>query len=313
MQRDRFPPEVARQLKWYVYRLIDPRNGETFYVGKGQGDRVFQHAKGALEATPDEDNVDLKSSRLKAIRAAGLDVGHLIHRHNIEDEDVAFQIEAALIEAYPGLTNKVDGHGTGDYGCRHVEQIIMEYSAETFEIREPLILVSISKSYQEEGVSAYDAARAAWRINKRNAETFGLVLAHCQGIVVGAFRPKKWLSATRDNFSWLAKDFEDRFGFEGDPAEPEVEKLYIGKRVPDKFRRKGAANPVRFVSEITSTPPEPNRGSLAEAIRRSFAVLGGVDLEIPPRGPMREPPDFRSSDYDPDPAASGPAPPASNR
>lgn len=30
-----FPEEVARQLKTYVYRLIDPRNGETFYVGKG--------------------------------------------------------------------------------------------------------------------------------------------------------------------------------------------------------------------------------------------------------------------------------------
>jgi uncharacterized protein len=45
MERDTFPAEVAAQLKWYVYRLIDPRNGETFYVGKGRADRVFQHAK----------------------------------------------------------------------------------------------------------------------------------------------------------------------------------------------------------------------------------------------------------------------------
>jgi hypothetical protein len=36
-----FPPGVAEKLKTYVYRLIDPRNGETFYVGKGKGDRVF--------------------------------------------------------------------------------------------------------------------------------------------------------------------------------------------------------------------------------------------------------------------------------
>ena len=39
--RDSFPAGVAEQLKWYVYRLIDPRNGETFYVGKGQKNRVL--------------------------------------------------------------------------------------------------------------------------------------------------------------------------------------------------------------------------------------------------------------------------------
>ncbi len=32
--------------------------------------------------------------------------------------------------------------------------------------------------------------------------------------------------------------------------------------------------------------------NLYEAIRRRFAPLGGVELEIPPRGPAREPPDF---------------------
>jgi len=34
--------------KYYVYRLVDPRTLHTFYVGKGCGDRVFQHAKGVL-------------------------------------------------------------------------------------------------------------------------------------------------------------------------------------------------------------------------------------------------------------------------
>ena len=40
MAIDRFPQEVIEALGHYVYRLIDPRNGETFYVGKGQGDRM---------------------------------------------------------------------------------------------------------------------------------------------------------------------------------------------------------------------------------------------------------------------------------
>ena len=39
-----FSQEVSDKLKYYVYRLIDPRNGDTFYVGKGKGNRVFAHA-----------------------------------------------------------------------------------------------------------------------------------------------------------------------------------------------------------------------------------------------------------------------------
>ena len=58
MTRDRLPEEVAKQLKWYVYRLIDPRNGETCYVGKGKGDRVFVHARGENKGELTQDNED---------------------------------------------------------------------------------------------------------------------------------------------------------------------------------------------------------------------------------------------------------------
>jgi hypothetical protein len=247
MQRDRFPPGVAAQLKWYVYRLIDPRNGETFYVGKGHGDRVFQHVKGDIRSTGESS--DLKTNRIHAIRATGLEVCHVIHRHNIESEDIALQIEAALIDAYPGLTNEIGGHNSGDYGCRHVEQIIAEYAAEPFLVKQPLVLISIGRTYPADGLSVYDSVRAAWRINREKAERFDLVLAHRFGIVVGAFRPERWVAATKENFPWMTRDFPGRIGFIGLPAKPEVESLYIKKRVPERFRQRGAANPVRFISE----------------------------------------------------------------
>ncbi len=39
--------------------------------------------------------------------------------------------------------------------------------------------------------------------------------------------------------------------------------------------------------------PQPKRpGNLAEAIHSRFAPLGGMELELPPREPMREPPTF---------------------
>ena len=36
----------------------------------------------------------------------------------------------------------------------------------------------------------------------------------------------------------------------------------------------------------------PEQENLASAIRARFAPLGGVELEIPPRSPMRKPPRF---------------------
>ena len=247
MERESFPPGVAERLNWYVYRLIDPRNGETFYVGKGRDNRIFQHVKGALSATDDEDATDLKFQRIKDITAAGLAVAHVIHRHGIENEDVAFQIEAALIDAYPGLTNKASGHGSGDYGCRHAEEIVNEYAAQPFEAAEPLILISIARTYEDEDTDIYRAVRGCWRIDVSRAKNFNLVLAHRRGVVVGAFRPEDWLPATKANFPWLDADIPGRAGFVGSPAEAETAGLYLRKRVPDMYRAKGAANPIRFV------------------------------------------------------------------
>jgi uncharacterized protein len=100
-------------------------------------------------------------------------------------------------------------------------------------------------------LSVYDSVRAAWRINKERARDFHLVLAHREGIVVGAFRPDRWLDVTRDRFPWLRQEFPGRCGFEGQPA-ADVESLYLDKRVPDEYRKKGAANPIRFVELLVS-------------------------------------------------------------
>lgn len=40
---DNFSEETIKNLKSYVYKLIDPRDGKVFYVGKGKGNRVFSH------------------------------------------------------------------------------------------------------------------------------------------------------------------------------------------------------------------------------------------------------------------------------
>jgi hypothetical protein len=131
MHITKFPHEVTTELACYVYRLIDPRNGETFYVGKGSGDRIFHHCIADAKYLEGSEFGN-KLKRIREIRALGLDVGHIIHRHGMDDA-TASEVEAALIDAYVGLTNLVAGAQSDTRGSMHVTEIINRYSAETAE------------------------------------------------------------------------------------------------------------------------------------------------------------------------------------
>lgn len=250
MPTDNFPPGVADKLKWYVYRLIDPRNGETFYVGKGQGERVFEHARGAVLASDQNEVSDPKLQRIKDIQLAGLEVSHIIHRHGLTTSRIAYEVEAALIDAYPGLSNKVRGIGSADYGSRHVAEIIAEHTADEFKVAEPLMCISINNRYYTH--STYDAVRCAWRVDIHKAKRYKLVLAHVRGLVVGAYRPNQpWIEATVKNFPGLLDgDMPGRRGFDGKEADDEIRSQYVGKRVPERFRKKGARSPVRYYDPV---------------------------------------------------------------
>ncbi len=238
-----FPAEVALRLKTYVYRLIDPRNGETFYIGKGQGNRVFAHMR--LEQKLDGDEFDNKVKRIREIRLAGFEVAHVIHRHGMNDQ-TAFEVEAALIDAYPGLTNIVGGTGNHDYGVMHAQEVVRRYCAEPAVFQHQALLINVNKSSME--TSLYEATRYAWKISKAKAQQAEVVLSIQQGLIVGSFIAHNWLDATSANFPGRV-DAPGRLGFIGQEAPADIQALYMGKRVPDTYRKRGAANPIRYTWE----------------------------------------------------------------
>lgn len=235
---DSFPPEVAEKLGYYVYRLIDPRNGETFYIGKGKGNRVFAHARGDIES----DSLSEKMTRIRSIQIAGFDVAHVIHRHGLS-EKTAFEVEAALMDAYPGITNIMDGHGNADYGAMHSTEIINRYSAETARFEHKALLISVSRSAME--TSLYEATRYAWRLSQKKASEAEVVLATLQGLIVGAFVAQEWLEARPENFPGR-EPAEGRYGFIGVPAPTLLQQTYVGKLIPDEYRKRGASNPIKY-------------------------------------------------------------------
>lgn len=81
------------QNPFYVYALKDPREkpSRPFYVGKGTGNRAWEH-----QANIDESD---KGSLIKAIKDAGHNVMHTIVADNLTEQQ-ALKIEAELISAF---------------------------------------------------------------------------------------------------------------------------------------------------------------------------------------------------------------------
>jgi hypothetical protein len=80
---------------YYVYELIDPRDNQPFYVGKGSNSRDKSH----LKETPDTRNV-YKENKIRSIRLAGSEplIKHVAD--NIANETLAYELEEILIKKY---------------------------------------------------------------------------------------------------------------------------------------------------------------------------------------------------------------------
>lgn len=219
--------------KYYVYRLVDPRTFHTIYVGKGCGDRVFQHAKAAKELiTKDEDAISLKFQTIAEIIGAGKEVLCFIHRWGLS-KDTAFEVEAALIDCYPGLTNIQSGHHS-ERGLISVEDLehlsnVQEYN----EPQEEYVIIKTSISAIESRSSLYEATRSAWNAKLDKAKNYPYVLSVINGIVKEVYCVENWYSVG------------ERIAFVGHVETGNIAALK-GKLIPRKYRKKGLANPFLY-------------------------------------------------------------------
>ena len=86
-----FDARIKEKIGFSVYCLLE--NGQPFYIGKGNGNWVFDHAKNALKNLLENDKVD----RIRKIIGAGNLVGHVIIKHGLHNK-TALAVEAELID-----------------------------------------------------------------------------------------------------------------------------------------------------------------------------------------------------------------------
>lgn len=244
-----FPKEIHNQLGYYVYRLIDPRNGQTFYVGKGKNNRVFDHTNGTIEISKntesDEDDLSLKIKLIQEIKNAGLEIIHIIHRHGIEDEKTALEVEAGIIDAYQALTNIKLGNGSSAFGSMHVLEVINKYRLEVADFEEyNIMMINVNKSSVEFGF--YMATRYCWKINLERAKKADYIFSIVRGVIKEVFIVDEWEPATNGNFPEFEDAFPNRFGFTGRLAPEKIRKNFINKLVPSEYTKRGAAYPIKY-------------------------------------------------------------------
>ncbi len=232
-----FTQSVVEQIEHYVYYLKDPRDDEIFYIGKGRGNRVFQHVQCSLDSPAENEKLD----RIREISKSGNRVQHFILRHGLQ-ESVALEVEAAVIDIL-GLTNLSNlqaGHKSGDFGLQTTEQISSMYESKPFEPDgTPLLLININRLYyrtmSEEDL--YQATRKSWVVGERREKAV-YAIPTFRGLTREVYKINRWLPSPTDG--------PRRWMFEGKIAQPEIRKKFRYKSIEAYFK-KGAANPIRFI------------------------------------------------------------------
>ena len=223
--------------------LVDPRNREVFYVGKGTGDRILAHAKEAKES---KEVHTAKLDRIRAIEERGHEVTHYFIRTGIKTDKEAFAVEQGAIDALKlagmELTNLAAGHGSSQSGAMLLSDLIAELAAPpTQAIQEPTVIFKVNrlwvKGMKDDAVA--DITHGFWKIGVQPRAKAQIALAVASGIVRGVYRiePNSWQNGNR-----MSGD-KNRWGFEP-MAAPEYQEL-VGTQVRSVFP-KGSQTPFRL-------------------------------------------------------------------
>lgn len=233
-----FSPATIEAIGSYVYVLAD-KEDKIFYVGKGQGNRVFAHVEEVRRllgenparefSTSEDDDFDaegmsLKQQRIAELLRAGFEPAMYIVREGLTPEQ-ALLIEAALISVLDwqlggALTSQIAGHGEARFGLKSVQELEAikrePFRLSAFSERpEPsaskeAIAININRRWPEVVASQrtlLKVSQGCWRVNVQRASQCGYAIIHANGIVRGVFTVACWEGPDEDGrFTFVPVD-----------------------------------------------------------------------------------------------------------
>ncbi|MDO1510133.1 MULTISPECIES: hypothetical protein [unclassified Neisseria] len=254
-----FSTAVCEQIKYYIYCLVDPRDNNIFYVGKGIGNRVFHHARCALtEPAQTSDKLDLIREIYSECQTPP---NYYILRHGIEDELSALQYEATAIDLLslvkPGqkpLTNIQGGTYSSTKGLMDLAEIKRIYAPEELKTALPVMLITINREYDrlkkqikageisdtERDNEIYKRTRAAWKTGIRRNQAKYAVAVY-RGWSVAAYRIHHWMPS----------EIKGRWAFDGTALpndSAEYQELVHKITYPSIENYKAPQNPIQYLN-----------------------------------------------------------------
>lgn len=200
--------------EYYVYGLIDPRDNRLFYIGKGTGNRVFQHI---IESNKNPKSEKEKLQTIENIEKTGNHVKHILINWGLKETE-AFASEASLINlmnyiSNVQLSNIVAGHHT--MGCFDVKEIEKIYGAELLtleDLRHRILIIKVNKLYYRNMSSdeIYDIVRGVWRANINKAEQVEYVLGVYNNLIIACYKPDRWYKISENNIHKLPNHVKNK-------------------------------------------------------------------------------------------------------
>lgn len=253
---------------YYVYALIDPRNNEVFYIGKGTDNRIFDHE---VESKKNIDSEKNKIIRIKEIINDGFETKKIILNWGLTEKE-AFASEASLINmlnllSKDTLTNIVSGHSVHE--ALSVENFEMIYGAECLlpeDIKESILVIKINKMYHRDMSSKelYDVVRGCWKVslNSIRRKKVKYVLGVYNKFVVAVYKPDEWhyvhemIDCPRTE-EWDRETFvklKDRVYFicKNYNELDEKGKFYLHKSISKLKVNQIAQNPITYLSPLNN-------------------------------------------------------------
>ena len=257
---------------YYVYALVDPRTDKVFYIGKGIGDRVFNHE---IESNNSPDSEKIKLQTISSIEKAGLNVKRVIVNWGLTESE-AFAAEASLINLLNfiseiKLSNIVAGHHVHE--SLTVEEFELRYGAELLkeeDIKHNILVIKINRLFHWNMTpkELYDATRGNWIVSiSRARREIDYVFAVYNQLIVAVYKPDEWhyvremIDVPRPNefkngideniaarVYFISKNYE---------ALDESQQFYLHKSIAGLKVNQSAQNPVTYLMpkrELTLIP-----------------------------------------------------------